>query len=232
MRLFQGSDRSTVSRPRRRAGVIAITAAIAVLPIFLASRTGTLSCVAIASGFLIALLTWWKWSLLSAITRATGCICAAVLLWTGTMTLTVLFQRCDNCHSTRMVFEVSCLGCVVGTGERRHYDSLTSRMASELGANCPHHFSAWPKRRYVGMVIPVELATVEQGDWLLSDGDRYEWYGESQRNQLQRLSAEDPGLANEFRDRVLLHHDYGFLSAIVEKIFPRRPEADGDEKDE
>jgi hypothetical protein len=79
------------------------------------------------------------------------------------------------------------------------------------------------------MVVPVELASEEQGDWLLGDGEAHEWYGESERQQLYQLGLANPGLADEFRERVLFQHDYRYLSSLVNQIRSRGPATDAKE---
>ena len=73
------------------------------------------------------------------------------------------------------------------------------------------------------MIVPLELASEEQGDWLLGDGETHEWYGESEREHLQQLSLTNPGLADEFRERVLFQHDYRYLSFLLNRIRSRGP---------
>ena len=146
-----------------------------------------------------------------------------MLIWFGSIDLTVVFERCDHCLTPRVVVNVRVLTWVVASVEQRRYEPLASRLASDLGAGCPHRFLKWPKRRFLGAIVPIELSSEEQGDWLLGDGEAHEWYGESEREHLQQLSKANPGLADEFRERVLFRHDYRYLSSLVNQIRSRSP---------
>jgi hypothetical protein len=226
MRLFRASGSSAPSRQRQVASVAAIGAVSAALAISLTSWAGILAPIAIPFGCLIVFLTWWKWHSLSASARAAVLACAVTVIWFGSIDLTVVFERCDHCLTPRVVVNVRVLTCVVASVERTRDESLVSKMASELGMGCPHRFSEWPKRRYMGMVVPVDLASEGQGDWMLGDGEAHEWYGESERQQLRQLSRANPGLADEFRERVLFQHDYRYLSSLVNRIRSSDPATD------
>lgn len=216
-----GSARKAARVAHPRAQRLVYVAVIA-LSVLAASwywwRAGTLPFAAICFGCAMGFLAWRVKARLHVALTALITVCAVVLMWLGSVDLLAFFERCDYCGSARVFVQVRLFTHVVLVHELRSYETLESRMAADLGTTCPHRFSSWPKRRYLGALIPIDLAYEGQGDWELTDWTCYEWYEEYGRDRLKELAIKDPELPQTFRQRVLFEHDYEYLRALVRRI--------------
>ena len=246
IRLFQTNDRSAVFHSRQ----VIIVAIVAVAIVATASAVWTnplapfagtmliltiLMTTALLFGCFIVFLSWWKWRSLSIIARVTGSICATILIWFGAVDTTHVFERCDHCLASRWVTNVRVLAYVVDSTVGRQYMHLEGFLASDLGVKCPHRFASWPKGRSLGMVVPFGIWNREQGDYLLGDMlinnpypelDKIFGYDESARERLRQLHLKNPGLADEFRERVLFQCDREYFKSLLNQIRSDDPVAE------
>jgi hypothetical protein len=138
----------------------------------------------------------------TVIRRAAG-ILAALIVWGVGVDWSVYIERCERCHSDWVVQEYRLFGRAVWSKRHDDPNDAMRLIAEDLGTPCPHDLSRWHKWRLWGLIVPAR--PFHNGITGLT-GPR--WYDNQMREIVRSRGRQRPELGIEFRDRVLINHDY------------------------
>jgi hypothetical protein len=139
------------------------------------------------------------------------------VLWFLCVNRCVGVQECGNCGYRADYVDYRVCGITVA---RRTYTQGTpflARIAEDLGAPCEH--PAWRDillRRYWGLVLCFKWD--HAGMQMVGDS-KYR-YTKRFQEAVRQLAKDRPGLAEEFRDRVIYAHDREFWEEVLELLRP------------
>jgi hypothetical protein len=140
-------------------------------------------------------------------------IVMSVILWGVGVDYSVFRTDCNRCRLHWHEAQVRVFAMSIFT--RRSYDhqEFFSLVAADLGHSCEHQLHRQQTLRFWGIVFYVHPSI--SGTCCLS-GD--EWYFDPQREQMGKLGQENPSLAQEFHDCVILNQDYKYCRDFVVKF--------------
>ena len=188
------------------AAVVAVYFAIACNVGYI-EASGTVAAVL----FTVFALRWRRRGILLLVRILIGAT-AAALLWLVAVDLSWFRDRCEDCWLDRDIWQVRVYGMPVYERTREH--GILHRVAEDLGVRCPHQHSSHDYlRRYWGLVYPAYPCF--NGILRLSGED---WYDDAAAEIVRARGKSSPALAEEFRQKVLVAHDWQYLANFRAKL--------------
>ncbi len=141
---------------------------------------------------------------------------AVVALWCLLVHRCMGVLGCEACGYNAIYTDIRIAGYTVHRGVQVRRITLQARIAEDLGAPCEHpDLREYPvHQRYWGLCICFDRRPFAMEMNL----DYQEVYTEQFRDQIRRLVRRQPGLAEEFRQRVLYEHEWQYFRAFRERI--------------
>ncbi len=170
-----------------------------------------------ASGTLIAsllMMAAWRWRRRGAwgVVRLLLGIAAVAVLWMVAVDWSWFVERCDDCWLDRDILQIRVYRVPVAETTREY--GVLHLVARDLGVPCSHnHVVRWHKYRFWGLIYPAWPCI--SGTLRLSGED---WYDDAITEIVRAKAKESPGLAEEFRRRVLVDHDRQYLFAFLAEL--------------
>lgn len=147
---------------------------------------------------------------------------APTLVWFLAVDFSVFHESCPDCHSDRDIGQYRVFGYPVREDIFEHPSSI-ERVSADLDVPCSHaNRERWHANRLWGLCIcacPCHRGIVRLSDDL-------SWYDEHAVAEVKSLAAANPGLAEEFRSRVLVEHDLDYWRAFMDKLRGANENAD------
>lgn len=162
--------------------------------------------------------------------RALAGVLALAAMWFLTVDGSWFVEDCDYCHMGWDVMQYRVCGVVIH--ERRlPSETIMAKIAEDLGVPCPHKVRRWHKYRFWGLVYPACPAI----SGIYRIGDDREWYDERAAELVRLMGRENPDLAREYRQKVLLDFDGAYWQRFLCELEAMREDvenAEGDSADE
>jgi hypothetical protein len=121
-----------------------------------------------------------------------------------------------------MSVETRVFGILVSQRFHTEMESFDARIAHDLGAACPHCFVRGLVGRRHGLLLPAFSAQIPFSFF----PDAPEWYEKNSTAIIAGLKARNPGVAREFRDRVLLNPDHAYRRRLMQTMRDLCPESE------
>lgn len=143
-----------------------------------------------------------------------GTIFTVVVAWFLFVDWSWFVESCPDCGSdwSRTYFRV--FGMPIS--EKTYPNTMMLELVSaDLGVSCTHpNLTRWHKHRWWGLCV---CAYPCRNGIIGFAGDAAE-YDDAMATRVKTLAEEDPKLGQEFRQRVLVEHDYDYWFAFVERL--------------
>ncbi len=126
-------------------------------------------------------------------------------------------ENCGDCFLSRTILQYRIFTFPVyeKVFERK---SPISMVAFDLGVQCEHgQLEHWQKQRWWGLLL--RFSEGYPGITAMTWNE--ELYDDVSVAKLKALLKSNPGLPEEFRQRVLIEHDKTYWQELREQIFPR-----------
>jgi hypothetical protein len=160
-----------------------------------------------ATGILIALTlivpaVRWRRRGLVLIVRAMMALLGIGVLWMVAVDRSWVRELCPDCELDRDILQYRVLRIPIHEEIVAEHLTATCRIATDLGIPCQHCFQRVLMTRYWGLFFPAHPCFC--GTVRLTST---EWYDDGMAEIVRARGQESPGLAEEFRRRVLVEHD-------------------------
>jgi hypothetical protein len=153
---------------------------------------------------------------------ASGLAAVAIATWFLAVDFSWFVESCPDCLCDRSALEWRVLGYPVRQSIVTE-PNLIEQVATDLGVPCSHpSLQRWHKHRWWGLCIcacPCHNGIVG----LTGDPD---WYDPRLSSKVRGLTASEPGLPQEFRQRVLIEHDKQYWLAFRDRLRALKEEQD------
>jgi hypothetical protein len=145
---------------------------------------------------------------------ASGVAMVAIAAWFLAIDFSWFVERCPDCLCDRSAIEWRVLGFPVRKSLVAE-PNLIEQVAADLGVTCSHpSLERWHKHRWWGLCICAYPC--HNGITGLT-GDP-SWYDSQLSLKVRELVAAEPGLPQEFRQRVLIDHDREYWLAFRDRL--------------
>lgn len=123
-------------------------------------------------------------------------------------------ETCRGCGSQQSIVEASYLGIRAAPQVVAIEPTFRARIAADLGVPCAHDYERrlCESRNGFIWVTPGDVARPRPRETVPG------WYDKHATAIVEAVTAWNPTLPAEFRDKVLLHNDKEYLAMVVERM--------------
>jgi len=138
------------------------------------------------------------------------------IIWFAAVDWSWFIHQCDDCLYEADVFQVRLLTLPVYERSRPRHSAI--ELASiDLGIPCEHRgLRSWHKHKWWGLTF-CACPCINGITSMMGDDA---WYNANVAAKVKALGTRDTGLGSEFRQRVLVDHDWEYWRRFAETLEP------------
>lgn len=146
----------------------------------------------------------------------------AVAFWFLAVDWSWFVEDCPDCFYQRHLCVYRVCGIPLHT-QIIEYHTPFEFFSRDLGYPCPHP-RYWRFHKYRLWGLCVCKWPCHHGTFGVEGGPQSKWYPPSRQAEIKGIAATRPSLGEEFRERVVYHHDMDYWLEFCRPLEPLRPE--------
>lgn len=138
---------------------------------------------------------------------------AGTMFWFASVDRYATIEFCQRCPIHHFQYDYRFLGISVYVEVIDEHDALVAQIASDLGLPCVHEYVGFPLARRWGLLYYQGYSSCI----CCLVGPDHD-YVRSLRPKVLKLTRDQPGLKDEFYDKVVVGRDWKYLQALVDSL--------------